>query len=145
MDMNQILKMGAEAFMNSKGSGEAGSNLDSGLLMSALAGLAGGKGGLDISALISGMQGGGMGDILQSWLGDGQNNAISPQQISNLISPDQLSTFASQLGLSQDEAIGGLQDAVPKMIDNASSGGSLLDSIGGVSGALGLASKFFGK
>ncbi len=34
---------------------------------------------------------------------------------------------------------------VSQMVDKASSGGSLLDSIGGISGAIGLASKLFGK
>jgi uncharacterized protein YidB (DUF937 family) len=91
------------------------------------------------------MQGGSMGDILQSWLGDGQNDSISGSQVSDLLGSDKIAAFASQLGLSQDEAIGGLQDAMPKMVDNASSGGSLLDSIGGISGALNMASKLFGK
>ena len=143
MDMNQILKLGAQAFINSQGSGNAGSNLNLGTLVQSLSGLSGGKGGLDIASLMGGMQGGGMGDVLQSWLGDGQNQSISDNQVSNLLGSDKISAFASQLGLSEDEAIGGLQDAMPQMLDNASSGGSLLDSIGGVSGALGLASKMF--
>ncbi len=145
MDMNDLLKLGAQAFMNSRGSGTAGSNLDMGSLISALSGLSGGQqqgGGLDIASLMSGMQGGDMGDMLQSWLGDGQNQAISGNQVSNLLGSDKISAFASQLGLSEDEAVGGLQDAMPQMLDNASSGGSILDSLGGVSGALGLASKF---
>ena len=145
MDMNDLLKLGAQAFMNSRSSGTAGSNLDMGSLISALSGLNGGQqgGGLDIASLMGGMQGGGMEDMLQSWLGDGQNQAISGSQVSNLLGSDEVSAFASQLGLSEDEAIGGLQDAMPQMLDKASSGGSILDSLGGVSGALGLASKLF--
>jgi uncharacterized protein YidB (DUF937 family) len=56
-----------------------------------------------------------------------------------------ISEFASTLGLSQEEAAGGLSDAIPQMVDKASSGGSLLDSVGGLSGALGMAGKLFGK
>lgn len=144
MDMNQILKMGAQAFMDSKGSGEAGSNLDTGAIMSALSGLSG-NGGLDISSLIGSMQGGGMETMLQSWLGDGGNEAISGNQISNLLGSEKITAFAAQLGISEEEAVGGLQEAMPQMVDKASSGGSLLDSIGGMSGAMGLASKLFGK
>ena len=59
MDMNSILKLGAQVFMNSQGSGNAGSNLDIGTLTSALSGLSGSKGGIDIASLIGGMQGGG--------------------------------------------------------------------------------------
>ena len=131
--------------MDSQGSGEAGSNLDPDVLSTALSGLSSGNGGVNIASIISSMQGGGMGDLLQSWLGDGQNQGISGGQISELIGSDKISEFASQLGLSEDEAIAGLQDAMPQMVDNASRGGSLLDSIGGVEGAINLAGKFFGK
>jgi len=146
MDMNQLLAMGAKAFMDSKGSGDAGSNLDQGQLLSALSALGGSSGGgFDIGSIIGSMQGGGLGDLVQSWLGDGDNQEISENQVSQLLGSDKISAFASQLGLSEQEAIGGLKDAMPKIIDQASSGGSLLDSVGGLSGALGMASKFFGK
>lgn len=146
MDINDLLKMGAEVFSNSQGSGNAGSALNSDALMSALSGLAGGaKGGLDIGSLVGGMQSSGLGDILQSWLGDGDNAAVSGQQISDMLGSDKISNFASQLGLSEEDAVGGLQDALPQMVDKASSGGSLLDSIGGIEGAIGLAGKLFSR
>lgn len=145
MDMNEILKMGASAFIDSKGSGDSGSNLDPGQLTSALSALSGDKGGIDLASIMGKMQGAGMADMMQSWLGDGQNKEISGNQISQLLGADKISAFASQLGISEDEAIGGLQDAMPKMVDNASSGGSLLDSVGGVGGAMNLVRKLFGK
>lgn len=147
MDMTDLLKMGAGIFINSKQSGDAGSGLDIGNLISALSGLGGGQGSesFDMGSLLSKMDSGGLGDIAKSWLGDGSNATISPDQISDMIAPDQLAEFASKLGLSNEEAAGGLSDALPQMVDKASSGGSLLDSIGGVSGAIGLASKLFGK
>lgn len=58
---------------------------------------------------------------------------------------NQISEFASKLGLSQEEAAGGLSDAIPQMVDKASSGGSIMDSIRGLSGALGAAGKLFGN
>lgn len=148
MDMASLLKMGATMFINSKQSGDAGSGLDIGNLTSALASLAGGdrsKGGFDLGSLLSKMDSGGLGAIAKSWLGDGNNEAISPDQITNMLGADKISEFASNLGLSNEEAAGGLSEALPQMVDKASSGGSLLDSIGGVSGAIGLASKLFGK
>ena len=51
---------------------------------------------------------------------------------------DKISEFASKLGLSEDEAAGGLSEALPQLVDKASSGGSLLESMGGISGALGI-------
>ena len=145
MDLGDLLTIGAAAFKNSPGSGNAGSNLDVGTVIGALSSLSGGQGGINLGTLMNGMQQNGMGDILQSWLGDGDNQAVSGDQIKNLFGSDQISAFASQLGLSESDAIGGLQDAVPQLMDNASQGGSLLDSIGGIEGAMGLASKFLGR
>ncbi len=148
MDMANLLKMGATMFKDSKQSGDAGSGLDIGSLTSALSGLAGGgssTGGFDLGSLLSKMDSGGLGAIAKSWLGDGNNEAISPDQISDMLGPDKISEFASKLGLSSEEAAGGLSEALPQMVDKASSDGSLLDSIGGVSGAIGMASKLFGK
>jgi uncharacterized protein YidB (DUF937 family) len=148
MDMINLLKMGATTFINSKRSGEAGSGLDYDRLISALSSLAGvdpSKGSVDLGSLISKMDALGLGAIAKSWLGDGNNEAISPNQITNLLGPDKISEFASQLGLSNDEAAGGLSEALPQMVDKASRGGSWLDSIGGVSGAIGMAGKLFAK
>ena len=146
MDMTELLKLGAQVFAKSNLSGEAGSGLDLGKLTSALSGLTGGQGeggGLDLGLILSNMEGGGLGSVLQSWLGDGTNDTISPDQISEMLGSDKISEFAAKLGVSQEEAAGGLSEALPQMVDNASSGGSLLDSIGGIEGAIGLAKKFF--
>ncbi len=148
MDMGDLIKMGASAFMKSKMSGDAGSGLDLGSLTSALSGLTGGNsenGGFDIGSLLGKMQEGGMADVAQSWLGDGDNAEISDDHVTSMFGADKISEFASQLGVSQEEAVGGLRDALPQMVDNASSGGSLLDSIGGIGGALNIAKGLFGR
>ncbi len=148
MDMNNLLKMGAEMFMNSKQSGDAGSNLNIGNLTSALSELSGGggsKGGIDLGSLLSKMDAGGLGNIAKSWLGDGGNETILPEQISSMFGAEKISEFASKLGISTEEAAGGLSEALPQMIDKASSGGSLLDSFGGISGAIGMVGKLFNR
>ncbi len=150
--MGDLMKMGASAFIKSKLSGNSGSGLDSGMLTSALGGLLGGGssdsssgGGLDLGSLLSNMDSGGLAGVAKSWLGDGDNESISTDQVTSMFGSDKISEFASQLGLSNDEAAGGLADALPQLVDNASSGGSLLDSIGGISGAMNMASKIFGR
>ena len=147
MDMGSLLKMGASAFIKSKMSGDAGSGLDSDLLSNALSGLTGdsAEGGLDIGSLLGKMQGGGMADMAASFLGDGDNAEMSDSNITDLFGADKISNFASELGLSEEEAVGGLRESLPQMMDQASSGGSLLDSVGGIGGAIGLAGKLFGK
>ncbi len=145
MNMNELLQMGATMFSKSNLSGDAGSNLDLSSLTSALSGLTGGNEGFDLGALLGNLDTGGLGDMAKSWLGDGDNAGISPEQINNTIGFDKIAEFASKLGISTEEATGGLSEALPQMVDKASSGGSLLDSIGGVEGVLGFASKLFGK
>lgn len=144
MNMDELLQLGAKMFSKSNLSGDTGSNLDTGSLASALSSLTGGSGGFDISALVNNLDAGGLGDMAKSWLGDGANGGISPDQISSVIGSDKIAEFASKLVLSTEEAAGGLSEALPQMVDNASSGGSILDSLGGVEGVMGLASKLFG-
>jgi uncharacterized protein YidB (DUF937 family) len=145
MNMDELLQTGAKLFSKSNLSGKAGTNLDPSSLTSALSGLTGGDGGLDFGALINKLDAGGLGDMAKSWLGDGANEGISPEQISNALGSEKITEFASKLGISVKEAAGGLSEALPQMVDKASSGGSFLDSIGGVEGALGFAKKLFGK
>jgi uncharacterized protein YidB (DUF937 family) len=148
MNISDLFKMGAEIFINSKQSGDTGSGLEMGDLIAAMSGLAGGgrnTQSIDLSDLLSKMKAGGLGTVAESWLGDGSNEPISPEQVSDMLGADNIADFASKLGLSNAEAAGGLSEALPQMVDKASSGGSLLDSIGGVSGAIDLAGKLFGK
>lgn len=147
MDMGSLLQMGADAFKNSSQSGDAGSGLDTDMISTALAGLTGSsaEGGLDLGALLGKMQSSGMAEMAASFLGDGANKQMSASNITDLLGSDKIAEFASKLGLSEDQAAGGLSDALPQLMDKGSSGGSILDSIGGVSGALGLAGKLFGR
>ena len=145
MDLGDLLQMGAKVFSQSDLSGDAGTNVDLSSLTSALSELTGGDGGFDIGGLLQKFESGGLADMVSSWLGDGDNAGISPDQISNVLGSDKLSEFAAKLGLSPDEAAGGLSEALPQMVDKASSGGSLLDSIGGIQGAINIAGKLFGK
>ncbi len=145
MDLGNLLEMGAKVFSKSDLSGDAGTNLDLSSLTSALSELTGGDGGFDLGGLLQKFESGGLADMVTSWLGDGENAGISPDQISNILGSDKLSEFAAKLGLSPDEAAGGLSDALPQMVDKASSGGSILDSIGGLQGAMDIAGKLFGK
>ena len=62
-----------------------------------------------------------------------------------ILGAEKVSEFARQMGLSDDQAAGGLSAALPNMIDKASSGVSLLDSIGGIEGALNMAGRLFSR
>ena len=144
MDIKQLLQIGAQTFLSSIGEQE-GSGLSTNKVASALADLLPGKGqNLDLGALIGQMKGGGLAAMAESWLGNGGNQSIDAGQILSLLGRDKIQGFAQQLGLGENSAVSGLQSALPKMIDQASSDGAL-DALGGVSGVLGMAGKLFGR
>ena len=133
-----LLKRVAEQFL--KGSGQSG--LDVSQVIDALQGLLG-EGG--IGELVSKLQGGGLAGLVGSWLGDGANSPLSVDQLSAIFGDGELSSFASQLGIDRPSAERGLAEALPTLIDKASSGGSLLEAAGGAGGLLGAAKGLFGS
>lgn len=134
-----LMKIGTQLLMSKLGgSGQANSSA----VQSALGSLLGGGDSLDMAGLVNSLQSGGLGDIAKSWLGDGSNEAISTNQIKEVVDKDKLSQLASAADTDENSILSALQDAMPQMVDKASSGGSLLDSIGGLAGAANLAKGF---
>lgn len=144
MDINSILKIGAELFQSKLS--DQGNSLDLNAIIPALTGLLSNKdGNLDLGSLVSNMDAGDMLNIAQSWLGSDSNEGISTNQLTNILGQNKISEFASQLSLDEGQALSGLQEAIPNMVDKSSNDGNLLDMVGGVSGALNLAGKLFGR
>lgn len=139
MDLMQM----ATQVLSQKLGGSASADND--LLGSVVGNLLGGgsdKQGIDLGSLVGNLQNSGLGDIAQSWLGDGDNADISTSQITDLLGSDKLKQAASQLGTDENDLLSGLQEMLPQMVDKSSSGGNLLDSVGGIGGLASLASKF---
>lgn len=120
-----------------------GSNSNSDAIGNVMESLIGGGDKMDIAGLVSGLQSKGLGDVAESWLGDGANKAISADQLKDVIGADKISAAAAQLGSDEGSLLSGLTDALPQMVDQSSKGGSLLDAVGGVSGLAGMAKKLF--
>jgi len=116
---------------------------DSGAVGGVLDGLLGGGDKADIGGLVSGLKEKGLGDIAESWLGDGENKEISAEQLKESLGADEVAQAAEKLGTDEESLLGGLKDALPQLVDKASSGGSLLDSVGGLGGLGGMAKKLF--
>lgn len=140
----EILEMGAKLLKQN-----LGSNASTDAISGALGQLLGASGGkLDLAAIVAQLsKGGGLQSVVSSWLGDGANDAISPDQVVSAFGEAKLADFAKQVGVDSGKAAGGLANALPQMIDKFSSGGNLLEtalgSSGGVGGLLGAAKKLF--
>jgi len=145
MDINDALQIGAQLFQSKLD--RDGDGLDIGDIMSALSTLLGNNEGanVDLTNLVGQMNSGDLMSLAASWLGNGENQSISTEQIAGLFNSEKLMSFANQLGLSEGQALNGLTEAIPNIVDKSSSDGSLLDAVGGISGAIGLASKLFSR
>jgi uncharacterized protein YidB (DUF937 family) len=149
MDIADLLQIGAKMIQNNDDDSTTG--LDVGDIASALGSILGnnaeGEGGLDLGSVVSAFAEGGLGDIVSSWLGDGENAPIDPDTISNVLGEEKISQFAEQLGIPAESAGKALADVLPAIVDKASSEdsnivGDLLSQVGGVSGAMDMLGKF---
>lgn len=133
--------MGAEMLMNKLG-GEGGVDLgNAGEMLSGL--FSDGDGNFNMQAMIDKMQESGLGGLADSWLGDGDNEAISPEQVQDVVGVDKIKELASQFGTDEGSLLSGLSEALPQVVDKSSSGGSLLDNLGGLDGVMDMAKKLF--
>ena len=83
----------------------------------------------------------GMGDVIASWVGSGENQAISGAQISQALGPDTLSELAGKFGLNTGDMAGQLSQILPGLIDRLTPQGQApaagLGSAGDLMGMLG--------
>jgi len=88
-------------------------------------GASGGAGG--IGALIESFQRAGYGERARSWVGTGENAAISPDVIEQVFGRGGLAAIARQTGVSEAEASRGLSQLLPEVVDRVTPGGDLPD------------------
>ena len=76
----------------------------------------GAHGGL--GGLIEKFQQAGLGDVVGSWVGSGQNQPISGEQITTVLGADAITGLAEKLGVSPDTAASQLSTILPGLIDH---------------------------
>lgn len=81
------------------------------------------QGGLE--GLLQKFQAGGLGDVVQSWVGTGANAAISGEQLEKVLGHDSVAQVASQVGVSPTQARDGLASVLPELVNQFTPGGSL--------------------
>lgn len=81
----------------------------------------GGQGGL--GGLVGKFQQAGLGDAMGSWVGSGDNQAVSGDQITSALGNNTISDLASKLGMSQGDAAGQLSSILPGLIDKLTPNG----------------------
>lgn len=74
-----------------------------------------GQSGLD--GLIDRFQRGGLGDLMESWIGHGENRPVQPRQLADALGSDTIETLSQRTGLPREALLSQLAEALPQVID----------------------------
>jgi uncharacterized protein YidB (DUF937 family) len=86
------------------------------------AGMGGGIGGL-----VSQFEQAGLGHIAQSWVGNGPNQAVSPDQLQSVFGQSQVQNMASQAGMQPHDFLSQLSQHLPNAVDQMTPNGQASD------------------
>jgi uncharacterized protein YidB (DUF937 family) len=92
-----------------------------------------------LANLTNAFQSAGLGNILQSWIGTGQNLPISADQVTKVLGAGTIGDLAKKAGVGEAETSGALASLLPQVIDKISPSGKApaANDIGGVLASLG--------
>ena len=94
MEFMDLLKAGASIIKNNGDDATTGLEIDD--IANALGNLVGnGQGSIDLVKFVGGLSQNGLGEIVGSWLGNGENKSISVEQITTLLGSDNIAAFKS--------------------------------------------------
>lgn len=78
-----------------------------------------------LSGLLSSAESHGLGSVVQSWIGNGPNQGIAPQNLEGLLGQDRISQFANRAGIPSGIASVALARILPTVIDKITPNGKL--------------------
>lgn len=106
--------------------------IDNPQLLEAVTGLLGNDGGSGgLQGLVDKFQKAGLGDVIHSWVGTGQNQAISGEQLGHALGSDTLSGLASKLGVGSGDVASQLSSILPGLVDKLTPSGLIpADGVG---------------
>ena len=93
-----------------------------------------------LSGIVDKFKQGGLSEQVASWVGTGENIAVSPEQISSVMGEGAIVDMAAKFGLSPEVLSAQIAQYLPTVVDkltpngevNAESGGGLLSSVLGM-------------
>jgi uncharacterized protein YidB (DUF937 family) len=87
----------------------------------------GSAGGLlsGLGGLLDKLQQGGLSNATNSWVGPGQNQPVSSNQLSSALGPDVIKNLSQQSGLSEDDLGKQLSQVLPGLVDKLTPNGRL--------------------
>jgi uncharacterized protein YidB (DUF937 family) len=98
---------------------------EQGGMMEQVLGLINNPQGGGLSGLVEQFTNKGMGGLMSSWIGTGENQPVSGEQMEHALGSDKIQEIAQKLGISGAEASGGLAALLPQIIDKMTPEGKL--------------------
>jgi uncharacterized protein YidB (DUF937 family) len=99
------------------GSGGLGNLLKGGLGSLLASGAAGGVLSGGLNDLLKQFQQSGQGDVASSWVGKGPNKTIAANDLAKVLGADRINTLMENTGMSRDELIASLSQALPEAVN----------------------------
>jgi uncharacterized protein YidB (DUF937 family) len=127
--LGNILSGVMQGMLGGQGVGAAQANPIAGVLTALLtpqqgqAAQAFGAGGL--ADLVSQFRGAGLGDAVDSWVGNGPNQPIAPQDLAQVFGQERLGAMAQEAGLPQQDLMANLARMLPEVINGLTPQGQL--------------------
>lgn len=90
-------------------------------------GMSGGTIGGGLGGLVSSFEQAGLGHIAQSWVGNGPNQPVSPQQLQNVFGEQQVQGMANQAGMAPGDFLSQLSQHLPAAVHGMTPTGQLPD------------------
>ena len=90
-----------------------------------------------IPGLMAKFQQAGLGDVLASWMGNGPQAAITPEQITQVLGSDVVQQLAEQIGLDADALTNLMAPLLPGVVNGLMNGQGAGAGAGDMLGALG--------
>ena len=109
---------------NLLGGGQQGSQQGQAMQPGMGGGIGGGMGG-GLSGLLSAFEGAGLGHIAQSWIGNGPNQPVSPQQLQGVFGQNQVQSMASQAGMQPHDFLSQLSQHLPNAVNGMTPNGQM--------------------
>lgn len=72
----------------------------------------------------------GLGEAISSWIGTGQNQPVTADQVENAIGSEKIRQYAEKLGFSSEDVSRGLAAVLPRIIDMLTPEGKVPDQSG---------------
>ena len=110
----------------SQATGQGGGSGGQGELLNMVVGMLGqGGAGGGLGGLVQQFEQGGLGHLVQSWVGTGQNLPISADQLSSVLGSDTVHNMAAKLGMDHGDMLGQLTQLLPQVVDKITPNGQL--------------------